>query len=241
MIDTESETTWFLRYRTDFIRSYYETAAEPFRAIVCKIEAGEPPFDHPPGVEDGEPPFMEQWSNAETALDVLGQSCVSLLSDTLKLFFDDWSSRIVRFSLDPHEKAIMKKEGFVAAYRAALGEIFDTDWSDCPVRFDIIEQVVLARNRAQHGASLMTLRISHDPRTLGRHPVPHFARASEAEAWADGDGEWSPFMAPAVSVSRETLFTAIDEIERLADWLDAEIDRAWRWLAKDEPAGADRG
>lgn len=230
-MSSESQSTWFLRYRADFIRNYYDTAAEPFETIKRKIEAEEPPYV-PPYFEDGEPPFLEEFDNADTALNVLGQSCVSLLSDTLKLFFEDWSSTVVRFELDDRERPILKKEGFVAAYRAALGEIYQTDWSDCPVRFDVIEQVVLARNRSQHGGSLMTLRVTHDPRTLDRHPRPHFARPEEAKAWTGGDGPWSRYVAPAVSVSRASLFSAIDEIEALADWLDAEVHRASAWVER---------
>ncbi len=33
------EVNEFLRLRTAFIRRYYETAAEPFREIIRKIEA----------------------------------------------------------------------------------------------------------------------------------------------------------------------------------------------------------
>lgn len=234
-MNAESQSTWFLRYRTDFIRSYYDTAAEPFREIKRKIEAEEPPF-LPPYSEDGETPFQEEFDHAETALNVLGQSCVSLLSDTLKLFFEDWRSTVVRFNLDDQERWLLKKEGFVAAYRAALGEIYQTDWSDCPVQFEIIEQVVLARNRSQHGGSLMTLRVTHDPRTLDRYPRPHFTRPEEASAWTGGDGPWSRYLAPAVSVSREALFSAIDEIEALADWLDTEVDRAWAWVEREGKA-----
>lgn len=200
-----------------------------------RIEAGEPPFDNPPIAEDGEPPYLTEWCNTQTALDVVGQSCVGLLSDTVKLFFAHWSSRVVPFSLDASEMKLMKERGFLAGYRKALGEIYDTDWSDCPVRFDIIEQVVLARNRTQHGGSLMTLRVTHDRHTLNRHPRPHFASADEIENWAGGaeadGGSWGGFGAPAVTVSREALFTAIEEVERLAQWLDQEISRAWDWMA----------
>ena len=38
------DVLYFLKERTQFIRKYYETASEPFREIMRKIEAGEAPF-----------------------------------------------------------------------------------------------------------------------------------------------------------------------------------------------------
>ena len=55
------DVLFFLRERTKFIRYFYETAAEPFRETIRKIEADEAPFDNPPYSEDGEPPFLEEW------------------------------------------------------------------------------------------------------------------------------------------------------------------------------------
>jgi hypothetical protein len=91
--------------------------------------------------------------DAETAKDLLGLSAVSLLSDTLKLYFQTLQNRVIGFEFGEAEKALAKKQGFVAAYIAVLGDILDTNWSDCPVRLDVIEQVVLARNRGQRNRS----------------------------------------------------------------------------------------
>ena len=83
---------------------------------------------------------------AETGAEVLGQSCVSLLSDTLKLYFETLRKRVIGYAFDNKLEAIQSKQGFVAANKVALGEILKTDWADCPICFDVIEQVVLARN-----------------------------------------------------------------------------------------------
>jgi hypothetical protein len=47
----------FLKIRTQFILQFYETASEPFREIMRKIDINEAPF-FPPYSEDGEPPFL---------------------------------------------------------------------------------------------------------------------------------------------------------------------------------------
>jgi hypothetical protein len=80
---------WFLKERTKFIRHYYAVAAEPFEAIKSKIEKGEEPYE-PPYSEDGEPPFLEEWSDAETCIQVIGRTCVTMLSESLKLYFQTW-------------------------------------------------------------------------------------------------------------------------------------------------------
>jgi hypothetical protein len=55
----------FLNERIEFIlRQLYRTASEPY--VECKrtIEAEEDPFV-PPYSEDGEPPFLEEWLEAD--------------------------------------------------------------------------------------------------------------------------------------------------------------------------------
>ena len=59
------DVLFFLKERTKFIRYFYETAGEPFRETIRKIEADEAPFDDPPYSEDGEPPFLEEWTEAD--------------------------------------------------------------------------------------------------------------------------------------------------------------------------------
>ncbi len=60
----------FLRERTRFIRYLYQTAGESFPETVRGIEAGEPPFDNTPYSEDGEPPYLKEWMQADEGLEV---------------------------------------------------------------------------------------------------------------------------------------------------------------------------
>ena len=88
------DVLFFLKERTRFIRYFYQTAAEPFRETIRKIEAGEAPFDDPPYSEDGEPPFLEEWLAADTALAMLGRTCISMLSASLQLYFKTWEGEL---------------------------------------------------------------------------------------------------------------------------------------------------
>jgi hypothetical protein len=220
---------YFLKMRTSFIRFFYEEGVKPFRNIQQKIELGEYPFDNPPYSEDPEPAFTEQWGDAETAVAVLGQTCISILFDTLKLYFQSLGDRVIGFSLSEEGKAIAKKQGFVAAYKAVLGQILETDWVDSAVCFDVIEQVVLARNRSQHGSSLTSFHIAHDGNALKKHPRPFFASDIELQTWNERGGDVNSLFLPALEVTPNKLFSAIEEAERLADWIESRMGKVWEW------------
>jgi hypothetical protein len=137
--------------------------------------------------------------------------------------------RVIGFGFTKEVELIAKRHGFVSAYKAALGHILDTDWTDCPARFDIIEQVVLARNRGQHGGDLTSFHVSHEGRTLRKHPRPFFASEGESKTWDDYGGNENFLFAPTIEVTREKLFSAIQETETLADWIEGRMVKAWEW------------
>jgi hypothetical protein len=220
---------WFLNERLSFIRMHYDVCVEASEERKRKIEAGENPFDSPPYSEDGEPPFLEEWLDAETSIELVGLACVSLLSDALKLYFNLLQHRELRFLFDDTEKKRFKKEGFVPVYRDALGQIFGTDWQESGVDFAIIEQVVLARNRDQHGTELTSFLVTHDNLTIEKHPRPFFLRANEAAALSDAGVEVGGLLNPTLAVQREQLFAVIEQISLLADWMHSNMDRASRW------------
>ena len=224
------DATYFLKRRTRFIRYLYTEGAKPFTEIQQRIENSLPPYDDPPYGEDPEPPYLEDWMEAGTARDVLAMSCLSLLSDTLKLYFETLRSRVIGFSFTQREKEF--REGFVAAYKAVLGEILETDWRDCPADLALIEQVVLARNRGQHGSSLLSLDVTHDAKTLTKHPRPFFVSEDEYRTWVESGGRADSGLTPSIEVSSEMLFAAIDSVEKLADWIDGRLGKAWAWRAR---------
>ena len=65
---------YFLGRRISFIRQFHATASEPYNERMRKIRAGEEPFI-PPYSEDGEPPFLDEWLEADESLHVLAYSC----------------------------------------------------------------------------------------------------------------------------------------------------------------------
>src|SRR5947209_1136314 len=95
---------YFLQERTSFIRAHYETVHATFQETKRKINDQEAPYDeYPPGFnsEYGEPAYLEEWLAADTSQEFLGQSCVSFLAASLKLFLDETRASFRGFSPVP--------------------------------------------------------------------------------------------------------------------------------------------
>ncbi len=137
------DVDWFLKERTKFIRQYYAVAITPFNAINSQIENGEEPYA-PPYSEDGEPPFQVEWSDARASIQVVGRACITMLSETVKLYFQTWEELLgVRCQ---HALAqLFKKQGFVAGYKECFRQVAELKWDECPADLAIIEEVALAR------------------------------------------------------------------------------------------------
>src|ERR1051326_4180958 len=71
------------------IERLYASAAAVFVETKRKIEAGEEPWEPPPfnpETDSVEPPYLEEWIEAEEFQDVVGQMCLSLAHACLKDF-----------------------------------------------------------------------------------------------------------------------------------------------------------
>jgi hypothetical protein len=214
------DVLFFLKERTTFIRYFYSSASAPFLETQRKIEEGVPPFDESP-YEDG-PPFEIEWQGAEVALQTLGRTCVSMLSATLKLYFETWASEL-QITWEPKERKGACKSGFINAYRQRFGEALKLSWGDCGVDFEILEQVVLARNRDQHPDRISRLSVDHLRADRQKHPLPFFISDTERKMFSDPEMANIPWMNPIVHVSRDALFQAIEQVEKLGEWLDERM------------------
>ncbi len=218
------EVLFFLKRRTAFIRRYHKAASAPFSETMRKIDAEEPPFE-PPYSEDEEPPFLEEWMDANTSLEVLGATCISMLSDALKLYFVTWERQLgltcqKKF---PEQFSSKKGNGFVSGYKACFGDLLKTDWADCPVDFVLIEQIVLARNSAQHAKQIADLHTTHDPSVRGKHPIPFFLSDLERRLIETDQFPGSQWWNPKLVVTQESLFEALRQVEMLCEYLEVQL------------------
>ncbi|WEE75953.1 hypothetical protein LZ683_17510 [Comamonas testosteroni] len=220
---------FFFKQRTDLIRHFYDAASTPFLETKKCIEDARPPFDNPPYDDSGEPAFLSEWLRADVEHELIGRTAVSMLSEALKQFFVTWERKT--WAKPPCAKCFNKafESGFIAGYIECFSKSFDIDWSTCPADLEILKQVVLARNRAQHSDLVMD-HLAHDEKSLRAHPRPFFVRPEDEGL----DLAESSILSPTIHISREKLLEAIDHAERLASWLQERIEehRARKWAQR---------
>jgi len=208
---------FFLNERTRFVLYFYRTAARGFSEIVRAIENEEEPYV-PPYSEDGEPPFLVEWMEAQTGLASLGYSALSMLSASLKLYLEEWTVRIE----NPQQKFSRKhRRGWFHAYRQILQDV-GVVLESCPADLELIEQTVLARNLVQHPDDLTQMEVHHSEKDLKRYPNPVFLSKQEAKMLEESSDLFSPWMTPKVSIDEAKLQEAVRHIESLCSWLEAQ-------------------
>jgi len=210
---------YFLKRRTAFIRQLYATATHEYVERQCKIEAEEEPFV-PPYSEDGDPPFLEEWLEADDSLQVLGRACLSMLAATLKLYFKTWE-RELGVPVDDALKKSGFGRGFVNGYRAYFLSNFGIRFEDGPTDVALLEEIVLARNGIQHPKTIASNHSHYTDSDLEKLPHPFFVDDREKSLLAEVDESQSSWlMPPAIHVSSAKLLEALSAVERFAEWLE---------------------
>lgn len=217
---------YFLNYRTAFIRQFYSSASAPFLERKRKIEACEEPFI-PPNSEDGEPPLLGEWSEAEKSLNVLAYSCVSMLASALHLFLEAWIGQSAVPIDDRLKKAEFKKRGWLSGYNAHFTTRFGIAFENSPVDLRVLEEVVLARNRIEHPTAISDLKTRYSTSDMKKRSIPLFVDETDiALLILSDDEEPRRFMLPAVYVTEGHLLAALAEVEKFGEWFDGEIVKA---------------
>jgi hypothetical protein len=218
------DVLYFLKERTGFIRRFYNTAGGAFADVKRKITDEAPPFDVcPPGFnpEDGEPPFLEEYMDADAGEEFVGQSSVSFVASSLKLFFDEMRHDLARFHSRPvpeFDLACAKKHGFLAANRKWFVEMrIPLEQSGADLA--IIEEVILARNAAQHPDSIGSMTLYLRGQQVRRRPLPWFVHPLEERGVTPeniADLERFSWM---LSITREKFLHAVDQVDTLCEFV----------------------
>lgn len=223
---------YFLGERTRFIRQFYTDAATPFVERERKIEEGEEPFDPADGAESDEPAYLDEWIETRDALDVLGQSCVSMVSSSLHLYMEEWISELVArvgvkqladlgigVPTDAAYKAEFKK-GWINGYRVYCAKL-GVDWSQGPSDLTLLEEIVIARNTVQHSTDITSVRARQSAHDATKHPRGFFA--DDLELAMFNRSSIGQFVRPVrLNITQDKLFTALDEVERFCEWLNGQ-------------------
>lgn len=235
------DLSFFLRDRLKIVRLFLDEAPKPFHEIKRKIEAEEAPYV--PGYFDPdhhdpcEPPFQDQWIEADQTSEVIPMLAISLLSDSLRIYFAEMEKDFgLVFENDGARAKHFRKFGLVEGYRLILQQIMAETFSDCPIRFDLIEQVVLARNRFHHGDDIQTFKATYNRSSLAKHQNPFFVSDEQGEM-LEPDVPWRRGL--EIVVTRENVFEAIGEVEKLGDWVWANDAAVQRWIRGPRPKQGD--
>lgn len=217
---------YFVGSRIAFIRQFYGSASATFLERKRKIEAQEDPFI-PPYSEDGEPPFLDEWLEADKSLHILAYSCVSMLASALHLFLEAWVGQSGVPIDDSLKKSEFEKRGWLLGYNAHFTARFGIAFENGPADFKVLEEVVLARNRIEHPYSITDQKTQYSTSDMRKLSNPLFVDKTEIALLnlsEDKEPRW--FMPPTVHVTESQLLTALTEVEKFSEWFDTEIEKA---------------
>jgi hypothetical protein len=214
------DVLWFLNRRMGFVRDFYTRASKPFVETMDKISNAEAPFDDPPYSEDGEPAFLAEWQDADEAIDFLGQSCISFIAASVKLYLVETEREFRRMwgRMFPFPDVKVSEEGIVSGYEdwfRSLGIDFRSSGAD----IELIREVVATRNLAQHPASIGLMRLSQRPVDREKFPRPFFGHPLEKQIH---DDEPSHEFAWMLSITPEAIAQSVNEVVKFGEWLDAQ-------------------
>jgi len=216
---------FFFTERVRIIRYYNDNAVFPFTETQRKIEAKEPPYDCPPYSEDGEPAFLEEWLDADTGIELLGRTCISMLSASLKLYLETWEKEL-RIKWKKNEKRDAWRKGFSNGYLKALAERRGVALEKSAADLSIVEQIFLARNRDQHPERITSMSVTHSSRDMRKYPKPFFVTDRERARYEKGEMRAFDLLISTVNISPKLLHQAIEESEKLVEWLEPQFIKA---------------
>ena len=203
---------YFTKERIKFTKYFYENGCIPFQETIDLIEREQHPYV-PVYDESGEPQFMSEWLQARDGIESIGLASLSMLSSSLQIYMNAW---LDRFNV-PSSKRKGKKGWFDAMKKAMRN--CGVDFTTCKLDLDILEQLVLARNRVQHADNITSNTVTHLPKELARFPSPTFVDPS----YLGSTNTW--FSYPRVYVDQPKIDETASLIEGFCEWLEAEFVR----------------
>ena len=201
-----------LQNKLKFIRWFFEQTTTPFAETKRKIESREYPYDFNDLSEDAsESPFTMVWMDAEDAINLQGQLCLSLLQRSLMEYLED-TVKLNR-SAPPS-----KGKNWFENYRKwffAKG----VDWNSSTACLTLIEEMTMARNRVQHGSpdDSHNLIKKLDQNYHARFPDAVFKNSLHACIF-NGFG---PKLHP-IELTKEKLERTIEEISKFSTFIEKQ-------------------
>ena len=204
-----------------FVSWFFGLTTAPFVGIKRKIEAGDHPYKSSAMPSDSsDPPFAAEWLDADQAIRVQGQLCLSLLQRSLLEYLDE----TVKLS---SSQAPNKKNNWFENYkRWFLG--VGVEWTASGADLLLIEEMTVARNRIQHGSrgDSHGLIKTQDEDYRSRFPKALFQSDLEARMFRN----FGPKLR-SIELTKEKLNRAIEEIMLFANFIEEHLPvemKYWR-------------
>jgi hypothetical protein len=212
----------FLRDNLLFLRWFYEQSTKSFSEIKRRIEAYEEPYVPRADYDDAEPPFLSEWLEANDAIKLQGQVCLSLLQRSFREYLDS------TVKLHPQSQPERKGNWFDNYKRWFLHEA-GIDWERSPVAPVRIEELTIARNCVEHGSGSI-----YDAGRLVKHqsenyherfPDAVFASDFETALWR----EMNYPQPVAIELTLDKLGKAIDDLLAFSNFVEKNLPP---WMAR---------
>ena len=140
----------------------------------------------------------------------------------MRFYFRKGETQLGR--VDVSIKSVFNKSGWLSGYRAYFDQRLGIRFEEGPANLELLEEVVIARNRVQHPESITSNRTKYSRSDVEKLSHPFFLDESERDSLAIKDEEVRSWLRPpTLHVTEEKLSTAIDQVEKFADWLEVEI------------------
>jgi len=205
---------YFLEDRLCFIDYFYKTASVPFDSILESIEQEKEPYT-PTFCNSEEPSFLKEWQDAQAGLQVLGISTISMLSSTLEMFLNEWTISVETENKQHNRK---HKKGWFSAYKIIL-EKEGIKIESCPADLDMLEQMILVRNRGAHPNQFTSFSVNHSEKDLQKYPIPYCT----SDWWKRGvekNGGHVCGIDPNIHVDYDKISIFLIQIRMFCGWLE---------------------
>lgn len=202
----------FTKERIKFTKYFYENGCIPFQETIDLIESEQYPYV-PVYDESGEPQFMSEWLQARDGIESIGLASLSMLSSSLQLHMNAWLDSACRI-----RARCKTKKGWFGDLIQEMKD-FGVIFTNCQNDLDVLEQMVLARNRVQHAENITSNTVNHLPKELARFPSPVFVDPKDpslSKSW---------FGSPRVYVDRLKIDETALSIENFCKCLEDEFIR----------------
>lgn len=203
-----------LKDKLRFIERHYARASEPFREAKRKIEAGEEPFAPPPwdseNPPDCEPPFLEEWLEADESLNLEGQAALKLVVAAFHEYLE-WYVRLDR------GKVVAKGKSWLKRYKKHFLDVYGIDFEWGPVPLDELEECNLARNDAEHSGEPFGMTKRQSAEHSLRFPAGLFVDEADRQVFQSRE-PWER----RIRVTEAGLQEAIRRVETFCEFLDSQ-------------------